>query len=498
MDLDRMTVSMRPRVAWEAIDLGFAMARQWFLPLWLWWLCSALPLFCLAVLLFHETPWLVMLLIWWLKPLYEPTLLFWLSRALFDQPPSFPMILQRWQRIVWPQLLANLSWRRLSLNRSFYMPIGMLEGVKGKQRRSRISVLGRGQHAGIWLTLAGVFFELALEFSFLILIIIMLPEELQWLDLQALFISPGPLEEWLQHLADLLAMSLIAPFYVAGGFALYLTRRSELEAWDIELSFRRLIARRKSRPRQSATLLAAMAALICVVVIPGSSEVWADEIERERAKTVIEEVLADDTFGKKQTFTYWKYTGDRNQGDSESGLLDLVIDFVEGFLQGFAVVGEVLLWVVSGTGLAYLGYRILSNREILTRRRPGSGRRGEPPAVLFGLDVSPQNLPQDIGRQVRSRLETRDVRGALSLLYRGALAKLVHQEQLEVPDSATEGECLRLVTAERSAREADFFQRLTLLWVGLAYDHQLPDLNLVGGLCQEWESQWEREVQGVD
>jgi hypothetical protein len=31
----------------------------------------------------------------------------------------------------------------------------------------------------------------------------------------------------------------LEPFYVAGGFALYLNRRAELEAWDIEQEFRR-------------------------------------------------------------------------------------------------------------------------------------------------------------------------------------------------------------------------------------------------------------------
>ena len=158
MDLDRMTVRMRPRLAWEAIDLGFAMARQWFMPLWLLWFCSALPIFGLALLLFHDRPWLVILLVWWLKPLYEPPLLFWLSRALFAESPARLTVLRQWPRITWPQLLANLSWRRLSPNRSFYLPIGMLERLSGKRRRGRISLLGRGQQAGIWLTLAGVVF----------------------------------------------------------------------------------------------------------------------------------------------------------------------------------------------------------------------------------------------------------------------------------------------------------------------------------------------------
>jgi hypothetical protein len=38
----------------------------------------------------------------------------------------------------------------------------------------------------------------------------------------------------------------VEPFYVASGFALYLNRRVELEAWDIEQEFRRAFARKDS------------------------------------------------------------------------------------------------------------------------------------------------------------------------------------------------------------------------------------------------------------
>jgi len=34
----------------------------------------------------------------------------------------------------------------------------------------------------------------------------------------------------------------LEPFYVASGFAIYLGRRAELEAWDIEQEFRRAFA----------------------------------------------------------------------------------------------------------------------------------------------------------------------------------------------------------------------------------------------------------------
>jgi hypothetical protein len=39
-----------------------------------------------------------------------------------------------------------------------------------------------------------------------------------------------------------LAVFFLEPFYVAPGFAMYLNRRAELEAWDIEQEFRRAFA----------------------------------------------------------------------------------------------------------------------------------------------------------------------------------------------------------------------------------------------------------------
>jgi hypothetical protein len=39
-----------------------------------------------------------------------------------------------------------------------------------------------------------------------------------------------------------LAVLFLEPFYVAAGFAMYLNRRAELEAWDIEQDLRRAFA----------------------------------------------------------------------------------------------------------------------------------------------------------------------------------------------------------------------------------------------------------------
>ncbi len=138
---------------------------------------------------------------------------------MFGEAPGLGEVLRRTLSIVRPQLFANLTWRRFNPNRSFNMPVAVLEQLKGKERKQRIAVLGRGQHAGTWLTIVGIHFETLLELSFMVLLIVMLPEELRWVDMESFILTPGSLEEWLQHIGSLLAMSLIAPFYVAGGFA---------------------------------------------------------------------------------------------------------------------------------------------------------------------------------------------------------------------------------------------------------------------------------------
>jgi hypothetical protein len=46
----------------------------------------------------------------------------------------------------------------------------------------------------------------------------------------------------LASIAYLLTVLFLEPFYVAAGFGMYLNRRAELEAWDIEQEFRRAFA----------------------------------------------------------------------------------------------------------------------------------------------------------------------------------------------------------------------------------------------------------------
>ena len=104
------------------------MGREKYLGLVL----GAISLILLSVLLW-DSPSLAVFIFWWLKPAYERLPLYILSKALFGETPTLKQALREWPRLLKPQLLASLTWRRLSFSRSFLMPVVQLEGPWGNR-----------------------------------------------------------------------------------------------------------------------------------------------------------------------------------------------------------------------------------------------------------------------------------------------------------------------------------------------------------------------------
>ena len=84
---------------------------------------------------------------------------------------------------------------------------------------------------------------------------------------------------------------MIGPFYTGAGFGLYLTRRTEMEAWDVEIAFRRL----RDRLQQAAPLLV----LALVLAWPGTA-VHAQSADADAPSL---EQLLDDAEAEAETDT---------------------------------------------------------------------------------------------------------------------------------------------------------------------------------------------------
>ena len=245
---EALTVQLRPRLPYEAIDLGLALVQTHARALYAAWAAVLVPVIALATLLsvlWPDQDWIWWTLLWWLKPLYDRVLLRVLSHGVFGETVRARTVWRSIPGFFRGGLLRALTWGRLSAVRSFLLPVWQLEGLRGAARKRRIAVLGRGSRgAAVWLTVTCVHLEMALGFAAFILVLAMLPAEAN-VSLTSL-VDGAPLPLWMAvwtNAAYLVGLLLIEPLYVAAGFTLYLNRRTELEGWDLELAFRQIAAR---------------------------------------------------------------------------------------------------------------------------------------------------------------------------------------------------------------------------------------------------------------
>ncbi len=132
--------------------------------------------------------------------------------------------------------------------------------------------------------------------------------------------------------------------------------------------------------------------------------------------------------------------------------------------------------------ILYLLYRYRGPLSRLGRIEPAPAA----PEVLFGLDVTPESLPDDVPSEVMQLWNNGNTREALSLLYRASLSRLIDRHELEFRASHTEAECAALVNARGIKSLSNYFWQLTKVWRRLAYGHQLPTLETVQDLCRDW------------
>ncbi|WP_193162943.1 DUF4129 domain-containing protein [Microbulbifer hainanensis] len=522
MDLNRLAVRARLRSPWESIDLGVALARRQWWPLFVVWLLPAALVFGATSVWLWDSPSLAIFLVWWLKPVYDRLPLFIASRTLFGESVSVAGALRQFPRQNLRDWFAWLTWRRLSPTRAFDMPVTLLEQSSGAARSARINVLHRKHaSAATWLTVTGAHVEMFLSLALMALIYLFIPEqvEIDWLP----FLASGEL--WLQWALNglyLLVMAAVAPFYIVSGFALYIGRRIELEAWDIEIQFRNLRQRHQRTEKQSARTVVAQLLLLCVLglaTMAPSGSVRAEAPRTpEAARESVDQILSGDDFHRREKVDGWRLKDTEKQEDEFPEWMINFIEWLESLGQdddredepsSYGSLGpliggliELLLW---GGAIALVLYLLWQFRDPLRqglrlRRRPKAPPKAAP-ETLFGLDVRRSSLPADVCAEVLRLWRAGDQRGGLGLLYRATLSHLIERYQFEFGDHLTESECAQLVSlrqqpADGGADEdmrpvsgtlATFVQNLTAAWQQIAYAHRAPASARLEQLCGQWQ-----------
>ena len=243
MKVDAIRLDLRPRGMFEAADLGVRLVSAHLRSVWT--SCAPVYAFVLlvaATMLPFGSGGAVLTVIW-LKPWLDRSILFVLARAVFGEETRFADVWAARRAVAWQGLLGALTIRRLSPWRSYVQPVLQLEGQRGKARRERVArILGSHRGAALAMQTAFAMIETSLVLGLLALLPWLTPADDQspWL---ALLFEGG---SWLSGVGltcFVVAVAVVEPFFVGAGFAMYLNRRVELEAWDIEQEFRLAFAR---------------------------------------------------------------------------------------------------------------------------------------------------------------------------------------------------------------------------------------------------------------
>ena len=523
MRLTEAHVAIRPRNPWEAVDLGVLLVGQHRRLLMTTWAIVTLPTFALLSLLLWDYPTVAVFLFWWLKPAFERLPLLILSQVLFGNPPSLKEALKAWPRSLKPQLLASLTWRRFSLSRSFNLPVQQLEGLDGLQRAQRIDLLGQ---KSLWvarcLTSMGSTLEMCLWIGLMLLFHALIPQqiELDW-SWRSLLAIDGSWN-WVEHLSNAfyaLVLVVWGPMYVASGFSLYINRRTTLEAWDIELTFRRL------RQRVVGTAYALLFGLTfslgfspsavmaddaadsptysCPlppldvpeteqqVAGPGAARLLNQPLTSMTSRAAIKDILNNPPFKNPKTVSGWRLSDAKhgahsaNDTDTPHWLGKLILGMLN-LSKTLSTVFEALLWALVALIVGWVIWRYRTwLGTFVGRGQPQSSPTRSTPQQLFGLQVNVESLPDDIA-DAAEKLWQQSPREALSLLYRALLSCLLTDFELPLKNADTEGQVLEHINRLNQPTLHAFSHSLMHHWQNLAYGHTPPTLQVLTALCDDW------------
>jgi hypothetical protein len=501
MNLDNVTVEMRPRGEWEAADFGARMIRRDARSIYLVWFTITLPMLALALLAVFYSPYptLAMTLYWWLEPVTDGPILRIISRRLFGERADVRATIRSAFRLAWINRIFWLTPLRFHLARSVAIPVTQLEGLTGADRRARSKVLNlKIFNYGMGVTAAYQHLVLSLMLGIILIGYALIPAGYhdtvgeQWLGLFWFDDSRGAVAASL--LVFYIAQTALHPWFVGAGFGLYINCRTQLEAWDIEVAFRRIVQRRASGLAKAAVVLILLAPLMAFPPQalaqqadetgyddPGFPGFWSDE----QVRPAVESVMSSEAMRTSTETEVWRrIEKDDAKPQPERNDSDWLSETIGDFVQLISYIVEFGLWI--GVALLLLVIFLSRDRWLPFLSMPTMPDKPARRIFLAGGELTADELPDNISVEVERLWRAGEKRAALSLLYRGSVFTAVADHGVRLPPSATEAACVRAVADKLDTTRSDFFRSIVNSWMRCAYANQAPDDDTVLPLCAEW------------
>lgn len=231
----------------------------------------------------------------------------------------------------------------------------------------------------------------------------------------------------------------------------------------------------------------ARAALVAALVMTIGPAVRAAEPapDLRSVEAAVEKMRADPALGGMKTERQLRFKSSGTAASAPARRNEPLPAWLVDLLRWIAEGGRVGIWFAGAAALAIV--LVLARRWMQVRGRALPDAALARPSHVRDLDIRPESLPPDIGEAVRALWLAGEQRAALSLLYRGALSRLVHGHAVMIDEAATEGDCLRLANGSLPREGGEFFARLVRAWQFAVYGGHPPAAAEVMALCDGFD-----------
>lgn len=202
----------------------------------------------------------------------------------------------------------------------------------------------------------------------------------------------------------------------------------------------------------------------------------------DQSKQTIESVMAMDAFKTNEKRMDWRFKFNPDEEDDVDETNELWGKLLLLIARGV----EYSLWLIPVILVFFLIYYRQYWLGLLASSTSSKDKPAGLPDIMFGIELSPDALPDNIPESALNLWQHGEEREALSLLFRASLIKIFTDRKIAVTRGLTEHECIKLVNNSVDHGRARYFELIAKLWIKMAYGHVKPEQAEFNQLCVSW------------
>jgi hypothetical protein len=231
--------------------------------------------------------------------------------------------------------------------------------------------------------------------------------------------------------------------------------------------------------------LAALLLALCVLLgqpLPATAADGQQPSDGDIAGAV-KALRADPNLGGKHTIRTLHWV---NSTPDTPGQASPLLEWFIRLFNAIARYARLVAWIL---GAGVLAASVIWAVRFFGRRQPAPVVAAPVlPTHVSNLDIRPQGLPADIGAAAHQLWIQGQHRAALSLLYRGALSRLVNSYSVRIHSSSTEGECIEAAAGSVGNDALAYFRDLVAIWRSATYAGEFPAEQSILHLCRDFSA----------